>query len=419
MNPPPSPLPRIWIVEQHTLPPGYPGGTRHFHIGEELIAQGFDVEIMTSDFHISKRKHLKLRWPQLKQSESFGDLRWTWLWASGYQRNNWRRYTNILTFTGTLALTTMLRRKPDVIIGSSPHLLAAYAAYLMAKLRRVPFYIEIRDLWPQTLIDMGGKSESSRMVRLLAWLERKLYTHADRVLLLAEEAVDYVVARGAKRENILWVPNGVELFPLATLPTPSVARKEHRIEQDRFVLMYTGAHGAANSLATTVEAARFLDHEAPGKFRILLVGDGIEKANLLQQGVGIECLEFREPIPKRDLRTLLHAADALILTLLDVPVFHYGVSPRKLYDYYAAGKPVVVNVEGQITREVTNHACGFCALPENPRSLADAILKMAALSPAARAAMGKQSRALAASTYDMQVIAQRIAKVARLDLMKN
>lgn len=419
MSRPTTPRPRIWIIEQHTLPPGYPGGTRHFHIGEELVAQGFDVEVMTSDFHISKREHLKLCWPRLKMAESFGELRWTWLWASGYQRNNWKRYMNILTFAGTMALTTMFRRKPDVMIGSSPHLLAAYAAYLMAKLRRVPFYIEIRDLWPQTLIDMGGKSEDSRMVRLLAWLERKLYTNADRVLLLAEEAVDYVVERGAKRENVLWVPNGVELFALDSLPTSSAAREKHKIDQGRFVLMYTGAHGAANSLATTVEAARLLDQDAPGKFRILLVGDGIEKAKLLEQGAEIECLEFREAIPKRELRTLLHAADALILTLLDVPVFHYGVSPRKLYDYYAAGKPVIVNVEGQITREVTDSACGFCAPPENPRALADAMLKMADLSADALSEMGKRSRALAESTYDMQAIARRIAEVATLDTKRS
>lgn len=416
MSVPDPPSPTVWILEQHTLPPGYPGGTRHYHIAEELAAEGFQVEVMTSDFHISQRRHLKLRWPRLRKTEHFGPLRWTWLWASGYQKNNWKRYANILTFAGTLGLTTLFRRKPQVILGSAPHLLAAYGAYLLARLRRVPFYIEIRDLWPQTLIDMGGRSPQSRMVRLLAWFERQLYTKADRVLILAEEAEDYVVERGANRDRLLWVPNGVDLQPLEGLPTPAEARAAHDLETDRFVAMYTGAHGSANSLHTIVDAARLLDEQAPGRFRILLVGDGMEKADLMERAKGIECLQFRDAVPKQDLRTLLQAADSLILTLLDVPVFRYGVSPRKLYDYYAAGKPVVVNVAGQITREVERNGCGLAAPPEDPAALAQRMQEMAAKSDEERAEMGRRSRELGESTYDMRKVSLRIAQAIREDL---
>jgi len=252
-------------------------------------------------------------------------------------------------------------------------------------------------------------------VRVLIWLERKLYCKADRLLLLAKEAEDYVVKRGANRSTVLWVPNGVELFPLKSLPTVAIARKQHKIDADRFVLMYAGAHGAANSLATIVEAARLLAVDVPSKFRVVLAGDGIEKEALQELGAGIECLEFRDAIPKQDLHTLLQAADALVLTLLDVPVFRYGVSPRKLYDYYATGKPVIVNVEGQISNEVIQNQCGLCAPPENPRALADAAIAMAAKTEEERRTMGKRSRALAESTYDMQAIARRIAIIARED----
>jgi|FLOH01.1.fsa_nt_gi glycosyltransferase involved in cell wall biosynthesis len=398
------------------MPIGLAGGTRHYEIGKALSAQGFAVEVITSDFHISEHRHLLLRWPRLWKSESFGSLRWRWLWASGYKRNNWRRHLNLLTFAGSLFTFGVFRRTPAVIIGSTPHLIAAFAAFLLARLKRCHFYLEVRDLWPQVLIDMGGKSPRSPVVRILGWMEGVLYRNSHRVLVLAPGAVDYVRERGASADKILWVPNGVSLVDLESLPDLDQARMEFKVDHDRFVLLYTGAHGTANSLATLVQAAAILDSQAPGQFRIILVGDGMEKDCLINQSRDIECLRFVDPVPKSDLPRLLQAADALVLTLLDVPVFRYGVSPRKLYDYYSAAKPVVVNIGGAVSEEVETQRCGVTASPENPEALAAAILKLSRMPAEERVEMGLRSRRLAESTYNMEVIAERIGTQLREDL---
>ncbi len=399
---------RVWIVDQNTMPSGIAGGTRHFEIGQVLAADGFAVEVITSEFHISEHRHLFLRWPRLWKSERFGSLQWRWLWASGYKRNNWRRYLNLLTFAGSLFTFGLFRKRPAVIIGSTPHLIAAFAAFLLAKLKRCPFYLEVRDLWPQVLIDMGGKSPQSPLVRILGWMEGVLYRNSHRVLVLAPGAVEYVQERGACAEKILWVPNGVSLVDLEDLPAPGHARDEFEIDRDRFVLMYTGAHGTANSLITLVKAAAILDEKAPEEFRIILVGSGMEKEDLMTRSEGIECLRFMDPVPKSDLPRLLQAADALALTLLDVPVFRYGVSPRKLYDYYSAAKPVVVNIGGAVSEEVEDYRCGVTAPPEDPEALANAILRLSRMSQEERSEMGLRSRQRAESTYDMGAIAGRI-----------
>lgn len=392
------------------MPAGIAGGTRHFEIGNALSERGFVVEVITSDFHISEHRHLQLRWPRLWKSQRFGNLRWRWLWASGYKRNNWRRHLNLLTFAGSLLAFGLFRKKPAVVVGSTPHLIAAFAAFLLARCKRCHFYLEVRDLWPQVLIDMGGKSPRSPMVRILGWMERVLYRNSHRVLVLAPGAIDYVKERGAAPDKVLWVPNGVSLVDLESLPGSDQARAEFDIDRERFVLLYTGAHGTANSLTTLVRASAILDAQAPKRFRVILVGDGMEKEELIKQAKGIECLEFLNPVPKSDLPRLLQAADALVLTLLDVPVFRYGVSPRKLYDYYSAAKPVVVNIGGAVGEEVETEHCGVTAPPEDPEALAAAIQRLWGLQPEERAEMGQRSRRLAESTYNMAAISERIGE---------
>ncbi|MGK7874590.1 MAG: glycosyltransferase family 4 protein [Xenococcaceae cyanobacterium] len=404
----------IWIVNQFANTPDVPGHTRQYELGKFLVRQGCQVNIFTSDYNLTQRQYLKLKFPQLWQQDNFDGLQWNWLWATLYRINNWQRYVNMLSFCLTLFISCLFKPRPDLIIGSSPQILAAFTAWLLAKLRGAKFYFEVRDLWPQALIDVGGKSPNSLQVRLLAWVESWLYRKSDRVIVLSSGTVDYVTKRGASK--VSWLPNGpdTEMFSI-DLPV-EVAKECYQIDPDRFCLMYTGAHGNCNSLDTLVEAARLLDHSHPDTFLIILVGDGPEKSRLIEQGADIKCLEFREPIPKAEIPKLLRAADSLVLTLKDVPLFRYGVSPNKLYDYYAAGKPVVVAVGGAVNQEVQDNHLGLTSEPEDSQGLAAAMIQLSKTFPEEQKAMGKRAQALVASTYSRTIVAAKLWHLIQEDL---
>ena len=338
-----------------------------------------------------------------------GLLRWRWLFASPYQSNNWWRHLNLLTFNASLALQMLLLPRPDLIIGSSPQLPAAWIAMHIAKLRGAKFIFEVRDLWPQVLIDLGGRSQSSKMVRLLQKLESSLYRISDHVIVLAKGSTEYVRQRGARM--ISHLPNGPDLNSTTSNLSPYQAKVKYSVDVNRFCLMYTGAYGKANALDGLIAAGRILEEQFPKRFQILLVGDGPEKKKLQSLAHEVDCVEFRNAVAKQDIPDLLAAADGLILTLRDVPLFKYGVSPNKLYDYYAAMRPVIVSVGGAVNEEVELHRLGLTAHPESPQQLANAIIQLSELSSSEREAMGERALQLARNVYSRQALFLTLTKI--------
>ncbi|WP_254565191.1 glycosyltransferase family 4 protein [Oscillatoria sp. HE19RPO] len=405
---------RIWIINQFANTPDVPGHTRQYEFGIFLLKQGCKVKIFASDYNLGKREYLKLKFPQLWQKDDIQGLDWNWLYATPYKSNNWQRIVNMLSFCLNLFFIGLIKPKPDLIIGSSPQILAAFTAWILAKLRGAKFYFEVRDLWPQALIELGGKSPGSLQVRLLAWIESWLYRKSDRVIVIVAGWVNYVQERGALQ--VCWLPNGPDIDQFKITISPEEAKAQYQIESERFCLMYAGAHGTCNALETIVEAARLLEQSHPDKFVIVLVGDGPEKIKLMEQGTNIKSLEFRSPIPKTEISSLLQAADGLILTLKALPMFEYGVSPNKLYDYYAAGKPVLVSVGGAVNEEIQKHQIGLTCIPENAKSLANAIITLADMPLNERNAMGKRAEALVASAYSRKIVAQKLWNLIQEDL---
>lgn len=394
-------MPRLWLINQFANTPALPGHTRQYEVAAGLVGYGWQVEVFASDFNLTQRRYRRLRFPRLWASEHPAGIRWTWLWVSPYRHNNWRRQLNMLSFCIHLALrllpAALLGRlsghAPDVILASSPQLPAAFTCLWIARLTGIPFVLEVRDLWPQVLIDQGGKRPGSPMVRLLAWMEHQLYRQAHAVVVLAKGAEPYVRKRGAR--HTAWLPNGPDLELFSPRPLP----------QDRptFTVLYAGAHGDANALDNVIAAARLLE-EQQAAVRFRLIGDGPEKQALMQQAAGLASVSFEQPVPKAQIPDLMAEADAILLSLRDVPLFRYGVSPNKLYDAYAIGRPVITTVAGAINAEVEEHGLGVTAAPGNPEALAQAILKLASTPRSARKAMAERAAQLARTTYSRQRI---------------
>ena len=397
-------MPCLWLINQFANTPELPGHTRQFEVAAGLVSYGWQVEVFASDFNLTQRQYRRLRFPRLWSTERPAGIRWSWLWVSPYRRNNWKRQLNMLSFCLHLllrlgpaaALGRLTGRAPDVILASSPQLPAAFTCLWIARLTRIPFVLEVRDLWPQVLIDQGGKSAKSPMVRLLAWMERQLYRHASTVVVLAKGAETFVRDRGARQTA--WLPNGPDL----DLFTPRLLPPAHSV----FTVLYAGAHGDANALENVIAAARLLEQQHT-PLRIRFVGDGPEKQALMHVAADLQSVSFEAPVSKAQIPDLMAEADAILLSLRDVPLFRYGVSPNKLYDAYALGRPVITTVVGAINAEVEEHRLGVTAPPGDPQALAAAIQRLMNTPLPERQAMAERAIQLAHTTYSRQrVIAE-------------
>ena len=202
----------IWILNHHALTPQMGGGTRHYDFAKELIARGHQVSIISSSFHYSKYQEMKDYGSKNYIREDIHGVDWLWVKTPPYYGNGISRVKNMLSFTkSVLNITpTLDLPRPDVIIGSSVHLFAVWAAYRLSKRFKTPFVMEVRDLWPQTLIDMGI-SKWHPFILLLSWLEKFLYKKADKIITLLPKANLYIEKLGIEKEKIVWISNGANI----------------------------------------------------------------------------------------------------------------------------------------------------------------------------------------------------------------
>jgi len=265
------------------------------------------------------------------------------------------RIVNWISYALNSALKQAFRPPPDIVYASSPHLLAGVAGWSLARRWNVPFVLEVRDLWPRVLLDMNRLDESSLAYQVLQRMESFLYSEADRLVVLAEGSRRYLLDRQVDPDRITLIPNAAD--PNDFLVTEDRASLRQRFGMSRFTFVYTGAHGHANGLDRLLRAAKSLDDRAD----VLLVGDGPTKKALRDQAEDerLANVRFLDPIPKDQIPSLLKAADAGVHVLDDVALFHYGVSPNKVFDYLAAGLPMLTNVPGEVGEFVTRSGGGI------------------------------------------------------------
>ena len=398
----------LWIVNHYAVSPGVPGGTRHYSLARELLRRGHEVTLVASSVDYMRREAAYLQPGEQARLEVIGEVPFLWLRTPAYKRNSLRRVGNMLAFAYRLRREAPRHlARPDVIVGSTPHLFAAWAAYRLARRYHVPFVLEVRDLWPQTLIDLGGFSRYHPFIVLLALLERMLYRRAQAVVTLLPGGVEYIAHKRGNAQGIYWVPNGVDL---SLIPEPVPPPPE-----PPFTVMYAGAHGLANNLDVALRAARLLQEQGAGKqilFRF--IGDGPEKPRLIEQAQAwdLRNVVFEDPVSKEDVYSLLQQAHAFLMILRDSPLFRWGISPNKLFDFMASARPVLFCVRTPYN-PVEEHNAGRTAPPDDPQALAMAIRELTQTPAEERRAMGLRARAYVEQEHDLRQLAGRFEEVLR------
>ena len=304
-------------------------------------------------------------------------------------------------------------KKPDVIIGSSVHPFAVMSAWWLARRYKARFIFEVRDLWPQTPVEMGTIKPNSIEARLLYGWEKFMYKKTERIVVLMPNASKYIGNLGINEEKITWIPNGVNLsyFDKNDDDWESDILKTIKKNGNLFKVIYAGAHGPANGLDVVIEAAEILEKEDKD-IHFFMVGDGVDKKRLMQKAeeMGMTNITFLGEVEKLQIPMVLKSSDVLLHCLKKLNVFKYGISPNKLNDYMASSKPIIMsaNTSNNIIKEAN---AGLTVEPENPQELAKAIIKIKKMVPEERKKFGENGRKYIEEYYNIKKLADKLESI--------
>jgi glycosyltransferase involved in cell wall biosynthesis len=383
-----------------------------------------EVTIFAASFgHVTGREH-RIRPGRFVLSESFDGVRFVWVRTFPYHGNTWRRMVNMVSYAIMVVLAQFGRPAPDVVIGSTVHPFAALAGWLIAKLRGARFQYEIRDLWPQTLVDLGALSPGSPLARVLYAIEAFLVRRAEIVIALLPGIPAYLEGRGLPSAHVHYLPNGADLA-VADAPAiawdprrgldplgPILADLDQRRAAGEVVFAYTGAHGRVNRLDIVLRALDIANRRGGPSLRLLLVGEGPEKAGLrtLATDLRLPNVVFVDLVPKNRLPELLAAIDVGVVHATDTPVYRYGISFNKVFDYMAAGKPIAFACK-TFNDPVAASGAGKSVAPDDAEALAGAFVSLATASPEERRRMGDAGRAFLEREHNMATIGAELAEL--------
>lgn len=356
----------IMIFNHHALTPDMGGGTRHYDFAKELVNRGHRVTIVASSFHYAAYKEMKNYAESDYLEENIEGVYFVWIKTRPYKGNGIGRVLNMLEYMRK-AQKVKVDMEIDVVIGSSVHLFAVYAAYKFAKKLEVPFVMEVRDIWPQTLIDMGI-SKWHPFIVVLGLLESFLYKKADKIITLLPDAYEHIKSFGVKEEDIVWISNGVDTKRFENL------KRERKSKE--FLVTYAGSMGKANALFTLMEVAReLLENHTDIRFK--LIGEGALKQELLEykKQYDLKNIEILPSVSKDEVAQVLKDSDVLYLGLQDSPLYRFGMSMNKTFDYLAAEVPIIFasNIANNPVKEAN---AGFCIPAEDKVALQNAILSL-------------------------------------------
>ncbi len=394
----------ILLIHQAFAALNEAGGTRHYELARCLVERGHRVTIIAS--HISyltgKSRAQSLHWLEKQTPEPGITLLRSYTYPA-FHRSFVHRVLSFLSFMISSFITGLGVKEVDLVWGTSPPIFQGVTAWLLARLKGVPFLFEIRDLWPAFAIAIGVL-RNPLLIRMSLWLERFLYQHADRVIVNSPGFLQHVTERGARRVEL--IPNGADPEMFHPTSRGTDFRHENGLE-DKFVILYAGAHGISNDLGLVLRAAYELRNDPNLMF--VFVGDGKEKDRLEEDAfrMGLTNTLFCPPVAKENMAEVMAAADACIAILKPLELYK-TTYPNKVFDYMAAGRAVLLVIDGVIRQVVEDAHAGIAIPPGDKQSLVQAVQQMAA-DPECTRAMGASGRAYIEMHFNRRTLAEKLA----------
>lgn len=387
----------ILLIHQAFAALNEPGGTRHYEFAHFFVEQGHQVTVIASPISYLSGTNNQ------KNEEVIDGIRI--LRAFTYvalHRSFVHRFFSFVSFMVSSFFLGIKIRNVDLIWGTSPPIFQGITALLLARIKRVKFLFEVRDLWPEFAISVGVL-KNPLLIAMSDWLERFLYRHSDQMIVNSPGYIEHVRLRGGK--NVTLIPNSADLTMFSEDNNPSLFLAEHHLE-GKFVVLYAGAHGLSNDLGILIQTAKLLKDYS--QIHFVLVGDGKEKQILIAQvaAENLTNISFIPSIPKNRMAAVIAASDVCVGILK--PISSYKKTyPNKIFDYMAGGRPIALAIDGVIREVIEKADCGFFCRPGDPSAL-EACIKVYLDNPELRKLHGKNGQKYLEENFDREKIAKEL-----------
>jgi len=366
---------KILLISQYFPPEVAAGANRTYEHAKHWVQLGADVTVVTC-FPNYPTGNIPEKYKGMKYHEEEIDgikvIR-TFTYATP-NKGFFRRIIGYFSFMFSSVIQSYNKiGKQDIIIASSPPYTVGISGMVLGKLKKTPFVFEVRDLWPESIIQLG-QVKNKFLIKILEYIELMMYRSASLIIGISDPFVDFISAKGIEKEKIKIIKNGVNLDLFQPRALDLELKKSLGLES-KFVISYFGTFGLAQGLVTILETAERLKNNSDIQF--LLIGNGADREKLLnfKDKFNLENVTILKPIPKEELVSYYSISDLMLVPLRNLTLFNSAL-PSKMFEIMAMGKPIVHTVDGEARRLLEKEGIGRYVEAENPDKLAESILKI-------------------------------------------
>ena len=364
---------RILLINQAFVSPDEPGHTRHFEMAKFLQSHGHELVIVASDLNYQTGQRTVARTGVFAEQNFDGvHVLRSYIYPALHRSYVWR-IVSFFSFMFSSVWTALQAKDVDLVMGTTPPIFQAVSAWVVALIRRKPFLLEVRDLWPEFGVSMGVL-KNPVVIALARWLEMFLYARATHILVNSPAYKEYMIGKGVPENKVTYIAYGTDVDMFNPQVDGSSIRAELGMD-DKFVVLYAGALGQANDIDTILRAAERLKEE--DKIRFVLFGDGKERTRLQAEAERMKLSNFifAGVRPKKDMPYVVASADVCLAILQDIPMFR-TTYPNKVFDYMAAGRATVLVIDGVSRGLIESSNGGVFVQPGDDAMLAEKILEL-------------------------------------------
>lgn len=397
----------ILFLSHYYPPEGNAPATRTYEHTRRWAAQGHQVTVVTCAPNVPHGNVYEGYRNALYQWETLSKVKvlrvWTYLAAN---KGTGRRSFNYISYCISAFFAGLFLPKPDVIIATTPQFFCACAGALLSKVKNIPFMLEVRDIWPDSIIAVNA-IQNSAILKLMFWMEQRLYQSASHIVTVGQGYFDVLRSKGVAAHTISIVPNGANLEQFQFSPKTK--------QSSPYKCSFIGTIGMAAKLDVVIQAAQHLDELGDTDIEFILVGDGadLERLQKTVKEAGITRIIFTGLVTKQEVLNHLTQTNVCLVHLKRSDLFK-TVLPSKMFEAMASGTPILLGVQGVSADLIKSTGCGRTFHPEDPIDLCNQLLQMKN-NPQATHNMGEAGRTHVERFYDRDILAKAyLDKISRL-----
>ena len=409
---------KIWLINQYNMPPEYGHLNRHYNFGKYLKIMGHEPTVFVGSYLHNTDIQMINDNAILKRYDK-ADFPYYFIKTCNYSSGFTKRVYTMFEFIFNLYKATINFERPDVIIGSSTHPLAVYAAIRLGKRYKVPVIAEIRDLWPESFIAYGIIGKKNPILAFLYLGEKWMYKKADKLIFTMEGGKDYIEEKCWDKSHggpidlgkIYNINNGVDLEKFNYDKETYRLSDESLDDEKVFKIIYTGSIRLVNNLLTIIKVAKILSEKKVDDVRFIFFGEGNEKESLEEycRVNNIGNVVFKGHVDKKYIPYILTKSDLNIIHFDQNNVKKYGVSLNKMFEYFACGRPVFSDCDFGYNL-ITRYNCGFVIDNATAEDITNEILKIKEMDSDKYREICDNSLK-AAKDYDFAVLTKKLVEV--------